>query len=165
MAHPRRLSALCPAFLTAQSMHQLTAQSTHQLTAQSTHHNPLERNQWRRHRFAMSLCEDKERARHCAIVAISKVGRRERGYGETWIADQVERFRDHHLSKGTALRDIDAAWRNWQRIAFDRDEEPPDPPSSASASTTHAVVREHLGEAGLMLLSSIGETAFCHWFG
>jgi hypothetical protein len=90
---------------------------------------------------------------------------RERGYGETWIADQVERFRDHHLSKGTALRDIDAAWRNWQRIAFDRDEEPPDPPSSASASTTHAVVREHLGEAGLMLLSRIGETAFCHWFG
>lgn len=29
------------------------------------------------------------------------------------IQDEADRFRDHHLSKGTQFRDWDAAWRTW----------------------------------------------------
>ena len=88
---------------------------------------------------------------------------RERGYGQSWIDDQIERFRDHHLSKGSALQNVDAAWRNWQRGAFDRDECPPEPPSSVSRNSFEDLIREHLGEPGLRLLSRIGEPAWRHW--
>lgn len=59
---------------------------------------------------------------------------RSRGYDAIWIADQVERFRDHCLAIGRSYADVDAAWRNWQRIAMDRDECPPDPAASMVAS-------------------------------
>jgi hypothetical protein len=33
---------------------------------------------------------------------------------------QLRRFIDHHLQRGTLMRDEDAAWRNWMRIADER---------------------------------------------
>ena len=33
------------------------------------------------------------------------------------LADEVEKFRDHHLSKATLMADWDAAWRTWCRNA------------------------------------------------
>jgi len=58
---------------------------------------------------------------------------RNRGYDAIWIAEQVERFRDHNLSNGRAfdaVDAVDAAWRNWVRKAMDLDDDPPDPPSA-----------------------------------
>jgi len=34
---------------------------------------------------------------------------RERGYSAEWIADQIERFKDHHLAKGSSFARIDPA--------------------------------------------------------
>ena len=91
---------------------------------------------------------------------------RERGYSAEWIADQIERFKDHHLAKGSSFARIDPAWRNWLRRAFELDECPPElPAASSDDSTIEEVVREHLGEPGVRLLSRIGETALRHWFG
>jgi DnaA N-terminal domain len=97
----------------------------------------------------------------CAIAC-------ERGYNATWIADQIERFRDHHLAKGSTFQDIDPAWRNWLRGAFDRDDDPPDIPRlrGGAEDTDGSAVRlaRLLGEAGQRLLSVVGENAMRHWF-
>jgi hypothetical protein len=67
----------------------------------------------------------------------------ERGYSPEWIADQAERFRDHHRAKGTTFTDIDAAWRNWLRRGFDLDEDPP-----AVPATRYGVVVDHPQQGG-----------------
>jgi hypothetical protein len=100
------------------------------------------------------------RDKDCAIA-------RQNGYSAAWIADQAERFRDHHLAKGNALRDINAAWRNWQRVAFDRDECPPDPPPSVSSNTAidDAIRGDPFGQEIRRLIEIIGENAYRSFFG
>jgi uncharacterized protein YdaU (DUF1376 family) len=36
-----------------------------------------------------------------------------RGFSQQEAADEADRFRDHHLARGTRFRDWDAAWRKW----------------------------------------------------
>lgn len=42
-----------------------------------------------------------------------------RGHGPRWIAEQAERFRDHHVARATTCADWHAAWRTWVRNAED----------------------------------------------
>ena len=42
---------------------------------------------------------------------------RAKGYDDIWISDQVERFSDHHISKGSQFCDVSRAWNNWVRNA------------------------------------------------
>ena len=48
-----------------------------------------------------------------------------RGFSDKEINHEAERFRDHHLARGTAFKDWDAAWRTWlsnaRKFAGNRD--------------------------------------------
>jgi hypothetical protein len=55
-----------------------------------------------------------------------------KGYRDTWITDQAERFRDFHLQRATLSADWHASWRTWVQRAADF--APPKPPPAKERS-------------------------------
>ena len=91
---------------------------------------------------------------------------RDRGYSSAWIVDQADRFRDHHIARGTIFANskaTNAAWRNWQRRGFDSDDNPPEP-SKPWAGEQLPVPRHSLGDPGDKLLCRLGKVRFNSWF-
>lgn len=50
-----------------------------------------------------------------------------KGHSDSVLVEQLERFRDHHRSKGNTFKDIDAAFKNWmaKSVEFARGGSPP----------------------------------------
>jgi hypothetical protein len=87
-----------------------------------------------------------------------------RGYEAIWIADQIERFRDHHLAKGSVFAKIDPAWRNWLRRAFELDDDPPRPPRELSSAMEDEIRAHPEGEPVRRLINFIGFAAYRSFF-
>ena len=49
---------------------------------------------------------------------------REHGFDDERGANEVEKFRDHHLARGTLFADVSAGWRTWVQRAGDFDRRP-----------------------------------------
>lgn len=65
-----------------------------------------------------------------------------KGMSRADIADEVQRFRDHHLGKGSLMKDWDAAWRTWCQSPYRKSQPPRGSPQRQSSSWLEAGAQE-----------------------